>query len=439
MDASSASGSSRSSGIGPTQAWLRNYAATARPNMHDSGSDCDNNSDGDRRTVLSKMHEDLRQIWAPDLVGRKGTEAAVGPECLVLTKTRSSDIQNSTSCCSGGSPRPGRRDGDRRNIPDGGAGTGSGRGRAGLSQGSSGTDPWALHRVLTAGSRPCVSDEHYLPTLLASYGLDYQTDCLGEAHFVDWTSGGGWHPRSFLPSDIRGLEWESAAGGGGGPTARGSVDRRLGEEFLRWLEAGFSLFRGPTGPLGAAARPARLPDGRRLWGPDEGCWIRPNGCGGGGSQPSRHGASASLESLSHVFVMQSPGTKSLVATAELDPEPASTDEGKGKGRGVGAHEGAQERTGATVNEGTTVQLHAVQEGRAAPDVAAVAESPTLRSWLENLHYMPLGYRCHLFARKFPAVSARSSLHLALACPPRGLGLGAWCWRGQGLHPSPPQR
>ena len=30
---------------------------------------------------------------------------------------------------------------------------------------------------LTQGAPMCVSDEHYLPSLLASYGLDHTTDC----------------------------------------------------------------------------------------------------------------------------------------------------------------------------------------------------------------------------------------------------------------------
>ncbi|GIL55847.1 hypothetical protein Vafri_11352, partial [Volvox africanus] len=140
------------------------------------------------------------------------------------------------------------------------------------------------------------------------------------------------------------------------------------------------------------------------------------------SQTSRYGASASLESLSDIFVTHASGTQSPVATAEPDPTPAGTDEVKGKGQGVGGRIGVRERTGAPVDDGT---------------MDATTEAPTLRSWLENLHYTPLGYRCHLFARKFPLVSARSSLQLALACPPRGLGLGAWCRRDHRSHPPPP--
>ena len=32
----------------------------------------------------------------------------------------------------------------------------------------------------------CYSDEHYVPTLLASKGLENQTDCAGGLTNVDW-------------------------------------------------------------------------------------------------------------------------------------------------------------------------------------------------------------------------------------------------------------
>ncbi len=32
----------------------------------------------------------------------------------------------------------------------------------------------------------CYSDEHYVPTLLASRGLENQTDCAGGLTNVDW-------------------------------------------------------------------------------------------------------------------------------------------------------------------------------------------------------------------------------------------------------------
>jgi hypothetical protein len=45
-------------------------------------------------------------------------------------------------------------------------------------------------------------------------------------------------------------------------------------------------------------------------------------------------------------------------------------------------------------------------------------------WLVGAGYAPLGQRCGLFARKFPAGEQEAVLVMALSC--RGLGLGSWC-------------
>ena len=47
----------------------------------------------------------------------------------------------------------------------------------------------------------CYSDEHYIPTLLASAGRDNETDCLGYYVNVDWTKGGA-HPRTYVVADV---------------------------------------------------------------------------------------------------------------------------------------------------------------------------------------------------------------------------------------------
>lgn len=51
------------------------------------------------------------------------------------------------------------------------------------------------------GKHICVSDEHYIPTLLASYHLDDQTDCLGTGTWTDWGVE-GWHPGTFTRDDV---------------------------------------------------------------------------------------------------------------------------------------------------------------------------------------------------------------------------------------------
>ncbi|CAD7702190.1 unnamed protein product [Ostreobium quekettii] len=46
----------------------------------------------------------------------------------------------------------------------------------------------------------CVADEHFIPTLLASYGISNQTDCIGRPTWVEWPNK-GFHPKTFKPDE----------------------------------------------------------------------------------------------------------------------------------------------------------------------------------------------------------------------------------------------
>ncbi len=52
--------------------------------------------------------------------------------------------------------------------------------------------------------RDCVSDEHYIPTLLAYKGLENETDCMGCLVSTRWNAKKGktTHPYSYKPSEI---------------------------------------------------------------------------------------------------------------------------------------------------------------------------------------------------------------------------------------------
>lgn len=55
---------------------------------------------------------------------------------------------------------------------------------------------------LGAKHAECGSDEHYFSTMLASYGLENQTDCVGGAQFVMWEGVGDPHPKVFGKHDM---------------------------------------------------------------------------------------------------------------------------------------------------------------------------------------------------------------------------------------------
>ena len=52
--------------------------------------------------------------------------------------------------------------------------------------------------------RACVSDESYVPTLLAHHGRDNETDCRGEVTAVDWVrkAGTGAHPHTYVRDEV---------------------------------------------------------------------------------------------------------------------------------------------------------------------------------------------------------------------------------------------
>jgi hypothetical protein len=56
---------------------------------------------------------------------------------------------------------------------------------------------------LTAGAPMCVSDEHYLPSLLASYGLDRTTDCQVRSGCKIPNPSATWHkPPTAVPACV---------------------------------------------------------------------------------------------------------------------------------------------------------------------------------------------------------------------------------------------
>lgn len=88
---------------------------------------------------------------------------------------------------------------------------------------------------------PPPTDEHYIPTLLASQGLEHETYCDGWGlAYTDWR-GQAQHPRSFMPKDVgpalvKAARWqcrnmrEAVAG------ARGA--RGCAAGGVAWMQAG---------------------------------------------------------------------------------------------------------------------------------------------------------------------------------------------------------
>ena len=62
-----------------------------------------------------------------------------------------------------------------------------------------------MQALLDAGvnltRKTCVSDEHYIPSLLAAHGLDAQTDCTGVLTHSDW-AWPNWSPKLYSHLEV---------------------------------------------------------------------------------------------------------------------------------------------------------------------------------------------------------------------------------------------
>jgi hypothetical protein len=71
-------------------------------------------------------------------------------------------------------------------------------------------------------------------------------------------------------------------------------------------------------------------------------------------------------------------------------------------------------------------LPAGDAGLITTEAGGSNHAQTAGHWLTAAGFLPLGQRCPLFARKFPANAQQEVLSMALSCA--GLGLGSWCNR-----------
>uniref|UniRef100_A0A383V407 Uncharacterized protein n=1 Tax=Tetradesmus obliquus TaxID=3088 RepID=A0A383V407_TETOB len=217
---------------------------------------------------------------------------------------------------------------------------------------------------LTAGSPMCVSDEHYIASLMASYGLDSATDCQGLSHYADW-SAGGWHPKGFKAAEIT-------------PALLHSM--RAGRQ-----PAGTSLGQAAACDAAAAARSAAV----AIFQPPNGS-LQPVMADGGTDE----------------------GGSSSSATAG-----AAAAAGK---RSAGSGWGRHEQLLAIDRRQSSLQDTQQQKQQQQRQQDMEGDS----SWLVAAGYAPLSWHCPLFGRKFAAAVVNQTLALALSC--NGVGLGGWC-------------
>ncbi|MEW5299595.1 MAG: hypothetical protein WDW36_002594 [Sanguina aurantia] len=84
---------------------------------------------------------------------------------------------------------------------------------------------------------PCVSDENYLPTLLATYNATNEVDGYGSGTHVSWPNTGDSHPNSYAPADITPAKITSLRLGDTQPCAWASMLNSARHTFHAWARA----------------------------------------------------------------------------------------------------------------------------------------------------------------------------------------------------------
>jgi hypothetical protein len=264
----------------------------------------------------------------------------------------------------------------------------------------------------------CVSDEHGLPTLLASYGLDRQTDCQGRATWTDW-SVAGWHPQQFLEQNMSALLVERMRAA---PRSESPLARLLG------LLRGQGFVQYSTCNTGAALRSARVLVGSNA-APGAGDEASGILLAAGKLQGAISRAGADVLLKAHVGFSATSQTTVRSGGGGSGHGTAHTAQGAIRSllasvgiSGQGAHAASAraiklpQRSGGSEGSGTS---------RQEPYAARLA------AWArEELGYQALGSHCSLQARKFPSAAVPAALQMALSCG--GLGIGSWCEQNQPL-------
>lgn len=316
----------------------------------------------------------------------------------------------------------------------------------------------------------CVSDEHYMASLMASYGLENATDCKGRVSYADWAPG-GWHPRTFSAKDITSSLVQRMRGGGQAAAVQAAA----------LLDAAAPNMDAETAAAVAQAFAATLADAEaevaaELEAAKAAAQLQDaaDKDADGPPLPACEAAAAIHSALTLVFQPRGTptGTQHSVSPAHAGPE---ADEFAVPAQGMrggttagGAAEAATQPAAAAAATGrrplSTVRLHlqcqqpaqqrtyaglaswqrslrllqeggqrlaALKSGNSAEGAAAdAARDVGAARWMVSAGYVPLGSHCPLFARKFTAGVVNETLAMALSCA--GIGLGSWCAEQQWL-------
>jgi len=244
------------------------------------------------------------------------------------------------------------------------------------------------------GPSPALPDGSALPVPSTDHR---QTDCLGLAHWADWTVH-GWHPRTLKEADLSPWLVEHMRGT---DVAECDAAEALRTAALLFGpgDQGYEGDATESGDAGGEASGLDTTPVGNVRGSDRSEGIRMQGM--------------TRKLLRQDGVPEGGGTVQGAEQGERDKKSNNGNAGNGAGGDSG-------RSSNDDGAGSDKEWQAV----------VGLEHMVDTDWVQESGYQPLGQECPLFARKFPGEGRGAALRMALSC--RGLGLGAWCEHNQHL-------
>eukprot|EP01025_Chloroclados_australasicus_P050004 TRINITY_DN5712_c0_g2_i1.p1 TRINITY_DN5712_c0_g2~~TRINITY_DN5712_c0_g2_i1.p1 ORF type:complete len:783 (+),score=57.11 TRINITY_DN5712_c0_g2_i1:271-2619(+) len=261
---------------------------------------------------------------------------------------------------------------------------------------------WSWYDPVYKKDHVCVSDEHAIPTLLASYGLDDETDCLGGGTFTDWQRG-GWHPHTWQAEEITPQQLNASRTG---LKTHSNCDVKAAAKGARRL---FDLIpnRINTETLAEETTRQLLNLASERTGVD----------GDNTNNLSQQGVKQSITTNQEDQNYANQIKRAEMVMKELMGHQTTIPEQKNfvQAQSVVSQEPVSARPPASMEQ-------LLQRRNAATSIPI---------WFEQHGYQSMPKECPLFMRKFPPQATLETLHATLTC--EGVGLGYWCydqWYGQ---------
>eukprot|EP01025_Chloroclados_australasicus_P018726 TRINITY_DN1995_c0_g2_i3.p1 TRINITY_DN1995_c0_g2~~TRINITY_DN1995_c0_g2_i3.p1 ORF type:complete len:915 (-),score=66.80 TRINITY_DN1995_c0_g2_i3:1189-3741(-) len=321
---------------------------------------------------------------------------------------------------------------------------------------------WSYYDPIYKSQHVCISDEHVIPTLLGTYGLDFETDCQGVGTFTDWKRG-GWHPHTYSNVEIKPRMFREARGSKPECNSQFAIDsaRSMFNIDLSVLETDdkhdpkfdkqsldhqeqmiASMQARVQNMIDMQQQKTQFQQQQQQSGSGRGLLIREDGIVSGGDDGYASGERVRMDDTYNLENQQTNNTQfhnkdHYYSNAEkmlvdlMNRQQGTSMQTSQLGRNdpsLTTADVLQQDYLQQVQDMFQEQQKQMLQGDIPEEQKAerMRVSQQLPQWVIEQGYIPFGQECSLFARKFPPQSTIQTLKVVLDC--EGVGLGPWCYQ-----------